>query len=82
MTISTLVETETRPCSIKRRPQAGFYKLRKDKAMTVYELIQLLAKRPMDYVVYIYSPDGEQDYFVDEVSQIDARKEVHIRTSE
>ena len=50
--------------------------------MTVYEMIQLLAKLPADYVVYIDSPDGEQDYFVDEVTYIEAKKQVHIRTSE
>lgn len=50
--------------------------------MTVYELIQLLIQQPLDYVVYINSPDGEQDYFVDEIIGNDKKKEVHINTAE
>lgn len=50
--------------------------------MTVEELIALLSEMPNDYVVYVESPDGKEDYFVDEVRSIAKQRQVFIRTAE
>jgi hypothetical protein len=50
--------------------------------MTVKELIELLQQEPLDYEVYVDSPDLKQDFFVDGISVCPSKKQLHIQTAE
>ena len=52
--------------------------------MTVYEFMRMLFNmvEESDYVMFVDSPDGKQAYFINGIVVDEAKKQVHITTSE
>lgn len=50
--------------------------------MTLRELLDLFAGTHLDYDVFVESPDGTEDYFLDKVRVNDTQRQVILETAE